>query len=452
LYYLASDSLEGREAGRDGGKLAAEYIVEKFKEIGLENFNGEYFQRFPLHSSYGNNIIGYIEGTDSILKKEYILLGAHYDHVGWNENNGKKSVFNGADDNASGTTGIIEIARKLKNNQNLLKRSILIIAFDAEEMGLIGSSYFVKHPMVDLSNIKCMLSCDMIGALNKGKELVFSGCESFDGGTDYLNRTPKVAELPVNYIKYSSQWKDRTDTSPFYDSDIPSIYVSTGLESPYHKPEDDADLIDYEGLQKSTEQIYNTVIMLSEKENYKFRLTHEWLGGNKSDFKIGLKVALNSNQQIYSKSAFNTKSFWGFEGGIFSQIKLSSNFSLQPELLFNKFRSPSNSGDISINSIELPLYINFMSQPGIARFLFQAGPYINYKFGGTINNTSINFDEQNINKLEYGYMFGMGPEIYNFQLSFKMKFALSSFYKNEIEPFGLMKNNSIMVSFGYFFN
>ena len=145
---LASDSLSGRAFGFPEKQLAIEYITNQFSSAGFEAWSNDYIQSFQqfndLYLGEGKNIIGLVEGSDPVLKDEFIILGAHYDHMGWKLENGEKVVFNGADDNASGVASIIEIGKILMTKRGELKRSVIIAAFDAEEAGLIGSRMFLE--------------------------------------------------------------------------------------------------------------------------------------------------------------------------------------------------------------------------------------------------------------------------------------------------------------------
>ena len=155
VYFLASDTLEGRSPGTKGCLMAANYIAEEFIKLGINPLGDDFFHHFMFrtgaNSIEAKNILGVIEGNDPLLKYEYIVLGAHYDHIGYyfeHHSEKQKVVFNGADDNASGVATIIEIARQLKQNK-LLKRSIIIAAWDAEESGLKGSTQFVADSLIN---------------------------------------------------------------------------------------------------------------------------------------------------------------------------------------------------------------------------------------------------------------------------------------------------------------
>lgn len=174
---LASDSLKGRAYKSEEIKLAREYIIENFQKVGLKPYGNSFEHKVSWHEQLdGNqevtNIVGYIEGSDAKLKDEFLVIGAHYDHVGYTAD-GDTVIYNGADDNASGVSGIIELARLLLSNNQRPARSILIVAFDAEEVGLVGSTKFVKNSPIPLDKIKAMMSVDMIGRADLINGVIF---------------------------------------------------------------------------------------------------------------------------------------------------------------------------------------------------------------------------------------------------------------------------------------
>ena len=137
------------------------------------------------------NVLGLVEGKDSILKDEVIVLGAHYDHLGMKGD----SIYHGADDNASGIAALLEIAEKVKAHQNELKRSIIFIAFGAEEQGLLGSQFFVENPIVPIDQIKLMMNMDMLGHLNEEKHLYMGCAGTFPGGVELMKSLANSDEL-----------------------------------------------------------------------------------------------------------------------------------------------------------------------------------------------------------------------------------------------------------------
>lgn len=215
------------------------------------------------------NLAGVIEGNDPQLKNEYIILGAHYDHLGFGGfGTGSLkpdtiAIHNGADDNASGTAVLIEIAKVLQRNRKQLKRSIIVIAFAAEEEGLLGSQYFVNHLPVQGSSIKVMLNMDMVGRLNNDNQLYMGGAGTFPGGVDFMKSQGKGDKL--NLVIHAGG-VGGSDHVSFYRKGIPAIGMHTGGHPQYHTPEDDSSLINVPGVEQVARYIYRTVKALSNRE------------------------------------------------------------------------------------------------------------------------------------------------------------------------------------------
>jgi hypothetical protein len=197
------------------------------------------------------NVVAMLPGSDSILKNEYIVVGAHYDHLGFIEVNhnlythSKKEIHNGADDNASGTAGLIELAEVLASNRNPLKRSIIFVAFDAEEEGLLGSKYFISQLKSDKSKIKLMINFDMIGRMNtEQKVLIVNGNGSFKESDSILNIYANSSGMRVRFSPGNFSGSDQFS---FYNEKIPVLFFFTGVHDDYHQPTDDADKINSEG-------------------------------------------------------------------------------------------------------------------------------------------------------------------------------------------------------------
>jgi acetylornithine deacetylase/succinyl-diaminopimelate desuccinylase-like protein len=185
IQYLASDELKGRGTGTDGEKLAADYTIKRFSEWGLQpaGENKTWKQEFDFatgtHGQGGrtgkaNNVVAYLNNQAAYT----IVIGAHYDHLG--EGNDGHSldphsagqIHNGADDNASGTAGVLELARYFATNDEKEPFNFLFICFSGEELGLLGSAHFANNPTIDLSKVNCMLNMDMIGRLKKDKPVL----------------------------------------------------------------------------------------------------------------------------------------------------------------------------------------------------------------------------------------------------------------------------------------
>jgi len=210
----------------------------------------------------GHNVIGYIdEGAPNT-----IVLGAHFDHLGYGEDGSsmlrtkEHLIHNGADDNASGTAALIELARLLKNSK-LDKNNYLFIAFSGEELGLFGSKYFVENPTVSLSNINYMINMDMVGRLNdSSRVLTIGGYGTSPEWSSLINTKTKKSPF---VIKLDSSGTGPSDHTSFYRKDIPVLFFFTGLHADYHKPTDDFDKINYKGELEVVNYIYSII----EKEN-----------------------------------------------------------------------------------------------------------------------------------------------------------------------------------------
>lgn len=252
--YLASDSLEGRATGEQGEKLAAQYIEKKFIEYGLIPKGDQmYYQYFkasiksnphsiaPARKIDGINVIGYLDHS----KDETIVIGAHYDHLGYgisgSLHSGEREIHNGADDNASGVSIMINLINELKGNKSY---NYLFIAFSGEEHGLFGSSFYAKNPTINLSNVRFMLNFDMVGRLNDQKDLAINGVATSNKWKDLLSTSNKN-ELK---LKMSDSGIGPSDHTSFYFQDIPVLHFFTGQHSDYHKPTDDVEKVNFKGM------------------------------------------------------------------------------------------------------------------------------------------------------------------------------------------------------------
>lgn len=223
----------------------------------------------------GQNVVGYIEGSDPVLKKEYIVIGGHFDHLGMGgEGSGsrapeKLAIHNGADDNASGTAGVIELAGKLSANRSHLKRSIVFVTFTGEEMGLLGSKEFVSKPPIDLKKVDAMINMDMIGRLNPETNTISVGGTGTSAESDSILKT---LETNRSYkITHSTDGYGPSDHASFYSENIPVFYFTTGAHEDYHTPTDDADKINYTGEVSVLDMVYDLTNVLAESKKISFR-------------------------------------------------------------------------------------------------------------------------------------------------------------------------------------
>ena len=294
--YLADDKLEGRRTGTAGEKLASEYISQQFKKAGLTGLgsNGTYLQAFPVKNDSsgrtGHNVIGYIDNKAA----NTIVLGAHYDHLGYGEDKNSmyrgegKQIHNGADDNASGTSALIELGYWLKKS-TLKKYNYILVAFSGEELGLFGSKYFADNSPIATSSINYMINMDMVGRLNDSTHsLSIGGFGTSPVWSELINKEDKNFK-----IKIDSSGTGPSDHTSFYLKDIPVLFFFTGTHTDYHKPGDDADKINYNGIVQITSYIKNLLTATNDKDKIAFTKTREVHSGMRSSFKVTLGVMLD---------------------------------------------------------------------------------------------------------------------------------------------------------------
>lgn len=271
LETLSSDEFGGRLVGTEGNIKAQDFLVNKFKEYGLKPYNNNtYLQSFKWKGLSVNNVIGVIEGSDPNLKNEAIIVGAHFDHIGqsylcWKVPGTNDKICNGADDNASGTVAMLELARLFSKFPT--KRTIIFVGFNAEEMGLIGSSDLSNKikELLPNYNIKYMINMDMVGR-NGDKPLTAAFDSKNPSSADLLkqilqnlNSNNDFDIIQGKYFKYFPY----SDHYPFYKQGFPVIMFSSLLHNDYHKVTDEANKIDYSTLFKRIQAIYNVVNTLA---------------------------------------------------------------------------------------------------------------------------------------------------------------------------------------------
>jgi len=199
-----------------------------------------------LKKERAQNVVAMLKGSNPALAGQYIIIGAHYDHLGMGgQGSGSRmpdtvAVHYGADDNASGVAGVIELAEKLASEKENIGRSIVFMAFDAEEMGLIGSKYFVENPLVDLDEVTAMINFDMIGRLKPAKTLAIGGTGTSEETGQLLKDLEKNSGLE---LKLSPEGFGPSDHAAFYNKDIPVFFISTGAHGDYHTPYDNVEAI-----------------------------------------------------------------------------------------------------------------------------------------------------------------------------------------------------------------
>ena len=238
----------------------------------------------------GNNVVGYINnGADKT-----VVIGAHYDHLGYGEDGNsmyrgpEKLIHNGADDNASGTAALIELAKLLKRSKSK-NSNYLFIAFSGEELGLFGSKYFVEHPAIDLKKVDYMINMDMVGRLNDSSHVLTIGGYGTSPVWGNLFKN-NFSEKKYFTLKYDSSGTGPSDHTSFYRKDIPVLFFFTGLHKDYHRPSDDWDKINYAGELHVVKYIYQLVENLNEKDKLVFTKTRETQSASSSRFSVTLGI------------------------------------------------------------------------------------------------------------------------------------------------------------------
>ena len=272
ISYLASDTLKGRGTSSHEEIIAANYIAKSFKKCHLiAKGNEDYLYHFSFKKNSnphdtsntsiperkGINVIGFLDNN----AENTIVIGAHYDHLGlgYDHNsldaNPENKIHNGADDNASGTSGVLELARYFSSNKIKENYNFLFICFSGEELGLLGSKKWCDNPTIDLTKINYMINMDMIGRLNDStKKLLVYGVGTSPTWVPLLDKTNTYFS-----IKKDSSGIGPSDQTSFYLKDIPVLHFFTGQHSDYHKPTDDAEKINVSGEKKVLEYIVELI-------------------------------------------------------------------------------------------------------------------------------------------------------------------------------------------------
>ena len=278
--FLASDAIEGRDVGSDGIDKAATYIADKFKAYGIEPYFKSYRDEFKVDSLEAFNVVGFLSGNDEDLKNEVIIIGAHYDHVGFRAKPVKNdSIANGANDNASGTAAVLAMANYFSQTKSN-KRSIMFALFSAEEVGLKGSEHLAKRLRSEKMNVYTVLNFEMLGVPFKDKDY-----EVFVTGYDKSNLGMKINEYTNSSvagksniaIKYSLF--KRSDNYPFYEAmEIPSHTISscdlTNFDY-YHHVDDEVSQINFDFMTGIINKLIPAVETISKTPKQEIKLSNE---------------------------------------------------------------------------------------------------------------------------------------------------------------------------------
>jgi hypothetical protein len=297
IKFLSDDALQGRQTGSAGERMALNYIENQFKALKLEpkgesSFKQPFAFKSGVHGTgtegTAHNAIAYLDNKAD----KTIVIGAHFDHLGLGENgssldaNPQGKIHNGADDNASGVAGVLELARYFSKNKINEKSNFLFICFSGEELGLYGSKYFTEHPSIDLTKVNYMINMDMIGRLNPTTKIV---SVSGSGTSPVWETLFKNTTTSLN-IKTDSAGIGPSDHTSFYLKNIPVLHFFTGSHSDYHKPTDDWDKINYEGEKEVLDLIISVIEKLDNEPQLAFLPTKNKSMGSARSFKVTMGV------------------------------------------------------------------------------------------------------------------------------------------------------------------
>jgi hypothetical protein len=268
---LADDAFEGREAGHRGGRAAGSYVEQVIAPMGFvaAGDDGSFFQSFVTRHGTLRNILALLPGSDPACQDELVLIGAHYDHVGYGNQRNSYGPFgfvhNGADDNASGVAGLIEIAAALASLPKPPRRPILLAFWDGEEQGLLGSKHFLRSrpSAIEGKAIAFSINLDMIGRLRQRTVSVY-GSRSASGLEELVTRTNCLPSGSL--LKLEFDWKVEPDSDhySFLQAGIPTLMFHTGLHNEYHRPSDDAHLVNLDGLEPVARLTFDTLLQVAD--------------------------------------------------------------------------------------------------------------------------------------------------------------------------------------------
>jgi TonB family protein len=264
---LSAAFLEGRKAGSEGETAAAEYVTSKFKEYGLELLSPEGGDLFGIRTESGDtltsrNVVGCVEGYDKTLRNKYIIVGARLDNLGTMtmtvDGQPVERIYYGANGNASGLAMLLELAKKVKTNSILFRRSVIFVAFGASAHTYAGSWYFLNRSFKDVADIDAMINLDMLGTGYNG----FYAYTSSNADMNTLVRM-QTGELQPVLPELTAEEPYPSDHRAFYALEIPSVFFTTGKYPQHNTDRDTQSIIDYEMMERELEYIYNFTVALA---------------------------------------------------------------------------------------------------------------------------------------------------------------------------------------------
>lgn len=277
--YLSSAMLEGRKAGSEGEREAAAYVSDMLSSYGLDVLSGEDGDVFGLRQENGDtlrsrNVLAYIPGYDPNLRDHYIVIGARLDNFGTSEimvdGVKRRTIYYGANGNASGLAMLMQLARKLKTNSVLLRRSVIVAAFGSSlDMGA-GSWYFLNRSFAGADKIDAMINLDMLGTASSGFYAYTASNQDLNAIVSRLSGTLQPIQPTLVSLEPVG-----SDHRSFYEKEIPAIFFTTGMYPEYNSGKDTASVLEYDDMERELEYIYNFTLELVNGEKPGFRVKDE---------------------------------------------------------------------------------------------------------------------------------------------------------------------------------
>jgi len=277
LYFLSSNELKGRQTGTEGIELAAQKIESIFEENGIQKYFDTYRHNFEIDGVEGFNVVGMLEGNDPKLKDEYIILGAHYDHIGIQELVEGDSIANGANDNAAGTVAVVELAKKFAEIDDN-KRSIMFVLFSAEEMGLVGAKKIAQQLKEDELNLYTLFNFEMIGVPMNDKDYIgyLTGYENSNFAEKFNEYS---GEKVLGFLPQAKEYNlfKRSDNYPFFEEfNVPAQTISTfdftNYEY-YHHVADEAEKLDVAHMTNVIESVIPGILKMANTPEKEIKLS-----------------------------------------------------------------------------------------------------------------------------------------------------------------------------------
>jgi Zn-dependent M28 family amino/carboxypeptidase len=271
IYFLASDGLRGRDTPSPGLEAAAAYLVSEATRLGLEpaGENDTFYQRWPFRGAEPPNVVAVLRGADPALRDEYVILSAHFDHVGVGRPMNGDSIYNGADDNASGTSALLEVARAMAALPNRPRRSVAFLWVSGEEKGLLGSRWYSENPTLPLERTVANINVDMIASDRHRDSVVVIGKDYSTLGelVDRVNaRLPELGLVAADDIWPEQRFFFRSDHFNFARKEVPAIFFFTGVHECYHRPCDTVDFIDPDKAARVANLILHTTLKIANAD------------------------------------------------------------------------------------------------------------------------------------------------------------------------------------------